>query len=130
MRVVSPIDPLKGQRYVEPIYNEGHGDYLDQIYNVTSMQEDYINLIVDGNMSWKSASSCTSDSRETLENCKNRLHEVSMTRCARVTRSMQRVENELRELPTYKGMPNLVTFLSEFEGLVTESKCLSAWTMY
>ena len=23
MRVVSPIDPFKGQRYVEPIYNEG-----------------------------------------------------------------------------------------------------------
>ena len=23
MRVVSPIDPLEGQRYVEPIYNEG-----------------------------------------------------------------------------------------------------------
>ena len=23
MRVVSPIDPFEGQRYVEPIYNEG-----------------------------------------------------------------------------------------------------------
>ena len=23
MRVVSPIDPLEGQRYIEPIYNEG-----------------------------------------------------------------------------------------------------------
>ena len=29
MRVVSPIDPLEGQRYVEPIYNDEHGDYLD-----------------------------------------------------------------------------------------------------
>ena len=37
MRVVSPIDPLEGQRYVEPVYNEGQGDYVDQIYNVTSM---------------------------------------------------------------------------------------------
>ena len=51
MRVVSSIDPLEGQRYVEPIYNEGQGDYLDQIYNVTDMQEDYINPTVDGNLS-------------------------------------------------------------------------------
>ena len=39
MRVVSPIDPLEGQRFVEPVYNEGQSDYLNQIYNVTAMQE-------------------------------------------------------------------------------------------
>ena len=50
MRVVSPIDPLEGQRYVELVYNEGQGDYLDQIYNVTSLKEDYINLVEDGNL--------------------------------------------------------------------------------
>ena len=50
-RVVSPIDPLEGQRYVEPVYNDGQGDYLDHIYNVTSIQEDYINPIADGNLS-------------------------------------------------------------------------------
>ena len=77
-------------------------------------------------MSWKSASSSTSDSGAALENQKNRLHEVSMRRCARVTRSVQWVENELRELPTYEGLPNLVTFLTKFEGLVAESQCLSA----
>ena len=86
MRVVSPIDPLKGQRYVEPVYNEGQVDYLDQIYNVTAMQEDYINPTADGNLRWKSASSCTSDSREALENWKNWLHEVSMRRCTRIMR--------------------------------------------
>ena len=30
MRVVSPIDPFEGKRYVEPIYNEGQDDYLDK----------------------------------------------------------------------------------------------------
>ena len=50
MRVVSPIDPLEGQRYVEPVYNDRQGDYLDQIYNATSMQEDYINPTADGNL--------------------------------------------------------------------------------
>ena len=86
MRVVSPIDPLKGQRYVEHVYNEGHGDYLEQIYNVTAMQEDYINPIVDGKLRWKSSSSCTSNSGEDSEGWKNRLHEVSLRRCERVTR--------------------------------------------
>ena len=80
---------------------------------------------MDGNLSWKSASSCTSDSGEALENWKNILHEASMRRCARVTRSVQWVENELRELPTYEGLPNLDTFLIEFEGLVTKSQHLS-----
>ena len=42
MRVVSPINPLEGQIYVEPVYNDGHVNYLDHIYNVTIMQENYI----------------------------------------------------------------------------------------
>jgi len=42
MRVVSPIDPFEGQRYVEPIYNEGQVNYLNQIYNVTAMNEDHV----------------------------------------------------------------------------------------
>ena len=60
-----------------------------------------------------------------MENWKNRLHKVSMKRCARTTRSVRWVENELRELPTYEGLPNLATFLNEFEGLVMESPLLS-----
>ena len=68
MRVVSPIDPLEGQRYVKPVYSEGQGDYLDHIYNVTSLKDDYINPIVSGNLSWESTSSCTLDLGEALEN--------------------------------------------------------------
>ena len=29
MRVVLPIDPLEGERYVDPVYIEGQVDYLD-----------------------------------------------------------------------------------------------------
>ena len=32
------------------------------------------------------------------------------------------METELCELPTYEGLPNLETFLNEFEGLVMESQ--------
>ena len=103
MRVVSPIDPFEGKIYVEHVYNGGKVNYIDQIYNVTSMHEDRINPTTDGNLSWKCTSSCTSDSGEALENWKNRLHEVSMKRCARVTRSLQQVETDSRELPTYES---------------------------
>ena len=51
MRVVSPIDPFEGKIYVEPVYNEGQVDYLDQIYNVTSMHEDHISSTANGNLS-------------------------------------------------------------------------------
>ena len=103
MKVVSPIDPFEGQRYVEPIYNEGQGDYLIQISNVIAMQEDYTSPTTDGNLSWKYPSSCTSNSGEALENWKNRLHEVSMRRCARVIMFVQWVETESRELPNYES---------------------------
>ena len=59
MRVVSPIDPLEGHRYVESVNSEGQGDYLDHIYNVSTLKDDYVNPIADGNLSWRNTSSCT-----------------------------------------------------------------------
>ena len=47
--MVSPVEPFEGPRYVEPIYNEGQVNYLDQIYNVTAMHEDHISPTTDGN---------------------------------------------------------------------------------
>ena len=49
-----------------------------------------------------------------------------MRRCIRITRSLQWVETRSRELPTYEGLPDMVTLLSEFEGLITEPQHLSA----
>ena len=99
---------------------------MDHIYNISALKYDYVNPTVNGNLSCRSTSSCTSDSGEALENWKNRLHEVSMRRCAKVTRSMRRVENRSRQLTSYEGLPKLVTFLIEFEGLVTDPQWLSA----
>ena len=50
MRVVVPLDPLEGQRYIELVFNEGQGDHIDNIYNVTDLKEDYINPTMDGNL--------------------------------------------------------------------------------
>ena len=42
MRVVTPLDPLEGPRYVEPVFKKGYGNHLDTIYNITALEEDYI----------------------------------------------------------------------------------------
>ena len=34
IRVVVPIDPLKGQRYFDNVHSEGKNIYLDQFYNI------------------------------------------------------------------------------------------------
>ena len=31
IRVVAPIDPLEGQRYVHPVHSKGRDNYLDQL---------------------------------------------------------------------------------------------------
>ena len=71
MRVVAPLDPLEGPRYVEPVFNGGCGDHLKTIYNITTLQEDYINPTADGNLSWRCESSCTLDSGEALDKWHN-----------------------------------------------------------
>ena len=47
-RLIAPLDPLEGQRYVEPIKDEVMGGW-DNAYNVS---EDYINPTVDGELGW------------------------------------------------------------------------------
>ena len=84
-------------------------------------KEDYINPTVDGNLSLRSVSSCMSDSGDALENWQNKMHEVPMHRCTRITRSVRRVGAEASVFPTYEGFPNLAPFLEEFEEKVIES---------
>ena len=61
LRVVAPIDSLEGKRYVEPVHSKGKDNYLDQLYNIMSSKEDYINPTTDGKISGWSVISCTYD---------------------------------------------------------------------
>ena len=54
------------------------------------------------------------------------MHEVSMRKCARITRFVRWVGVEASDPPTYEGLSNLASFLIEFEVKVTESQRLSA----
>ena len=57
IRVVVPIDLLEGKRDVEHVHSEGKYNCVDQLYNIMSSKEDYINSTTDGKLSWRSVSS-------------------------------------------------------------------------
>ena len=81
VRVIAPMDPQEGQRYIEPIKDEVRKN-LDHAYNIS---KDYIHPTVDGKLGWCSASSASSDSDVALENWQNRLHEVSFKKSGLIT---------------------------------------------
>jgi hypothetical protein len=89
LRVIEPLDLDEGPRYTEPIREEDHVCELENIYKLIARQHDYINPTADGNLSWRSDNTCSSDSEETLENWQNQMYEVSTRRCARLTREVR-----------------------------------------
>jgi hypothetical protein len=66
-RVNEPLDPLEGGRYVEPAMDNILAEDVNQLYRNTARKEDYINPTKDGMLSWRSISSCDSDSDTGLE---------------------------------------------------------------
>jgi hypothetical protein len=59
-RVIAPLDPSEGERFIEPTYLDL--DEIGQLYKETTRNEDYINLTADRVLSWWSITSCTTDS--------------------------------------------------------------------
>ena len=63
LKVISPLDPLEGNRYIEP----SRGNNINNLYNMTAWMEDYVKLTMDGMLIWRSISLCTLDSKAGLE---------------------------------------------------------------
>jgi hypothetical protein len=97
LKVTVSLDPTEGRRYVEPV----KGKEIDNLYNMTAWMDDYVNPTTDGVLSWRSISSCASDSEEALENWKQRLHEVSTRKCARITHALRWIGTEVCDPPRY-----------------------------
>ena len=116
VRVIVPMDPQEGRRYIEPVKDEV-GRSLDHTYNIS---EDYIHPTIDGELGWCSTSSTSFESNDALENWQNRLHEVSFRKCGLITQSLRHVMTETVELPIYEGLPGLLEFFQEFEEKVFE----------
>jgi hypothetical protein len=64
--VVAPLDPSKGERFVEPTFLDL--EEINQLYRTTTREEHYVNPIVDGVLGWRSITSCALDSSTGLEN--------------------------------------------------------------
>jgi hypothetical protein len=123
-RVIAPLDPSEGERFVEPTCLDL--EEIDQLYRTTARDADYINPTADGVLSWWSITSCTTDSDTGLENWQQRLHEVSTRRCARIDRAVRWIGTEIREPPSFHGLNDLETFLTQYEDEVLENQRLLA----
>ena len=61
MRVIVPLDPSEGVRYIELIKEVYCVVDIENIYQMTTNEHDCVNPTTEGNLSWESDSSCTSD---------------------------------------------------------------------
>ena len=52
IRVIAPLDPFQGPRYIEPIRAEEEVRNMESLYQMTANQSDYINPTIEGNISW------------------------------------------------------------------------------
>jgi len=88
LRFIAPLNPDEGCTYTKPIREEDRAYELENLYKLTVGQHDYTNHTTDGNLSWRSESACSSESKEALENWQRKMYEVSTRRCARLTKEV------------------------------------------
>lgn len=71
LRVVVPLDPVEGSRYIEPVRDDESDKDLDYIYKITAWEQDWVNPTADVRILWEREISCTSDSNEEIERWQN-----------------------------------------------------------
>jgi hypothetical protein len=118
-RFIAPLDPLERERFVDPSFLDL--EEINQLYITTMRKEDYINPIADGVPSWRSITSYVYDSNIGLDNRKQRLHEVSTSRCARIDCAVRWVGTEIKEPPSFHGINDLEELLTRYEDEVLEN---------
>jgi hypothetical protein len=123
-RVIAPLDPSEGERFIEPTCLDL--EEIGQLYRTTMHDADYINRTIDGVLIWWSITSCTIDSDIRLENWQQRLHEVSMRRCARIDHAVRWIGIEIGEPPSFHGLNHLENFLTQYEDEVLGNQRLLA----
>ena len=79
-RLIAPLDHSRGENVLEETCLDL--EEINNLYRSTAWEEDYVNPTTDGVLSWRSITSCASDSNTGLHNWQKRLHEVSTRRCA------------------------------------------------
>ena len=110
-RVITPLDPIEGRRYVKPIEN---GE-LENLYNMIGYMEDYVNNTTKDMLSWHSISFGTLDFEEALEDQYQRMHKVHTSQCACIAQSVHWIDIEVCDPPKYDGIVNVDSFITTFE---------------
>jgi hypothetical protein len=123
-RVITPLDPSEGERFIEPTCLDL--EEIDQLYKTTAHKEDYVKPTAFWVLSWRSINSCATDSNTRLENWQQRLHEVSMRRCERIYCAIWWIGTKLKEPPSFHGLNDMETFLTQYEDEVLENQRLLA----
>jgi len=126
LRLVVPLDPVEGSRYTDPVRNNESDNELDYIYKITAQEQDWVNPIADGRISWEHESSYTSDLDEEIELWHNWLHEVTTLNCNMMVISLRCVTTEVRDLPMYDGLTTVDAFVEKFESEVPEQQRVDA----
>jgi hypothetical protein len=66
LKVTTPLDPSEGTRYIE----QSRGNDINNLYNMMTWMDDYVNPIAYGALSQRIISFCASDLEEVLEHWK------------------------------------------------------------
>ena len=91
--VIVPLDPIEGERYIEPAWEE---EEVDHIYKLTVRDKDWINPTADGVLCWEKDNEFFSNSDEEIENWQNQLHDVSTLSYLRITRDFYCISSKVR----------------------------------
>jgi hypothetical protein len=64
LKLVQPLDPYMGPRYIEPTDNNMESEVIDQLYTITTgMKQDYIKPTTNGSVSCRTLQSAKEDSK-------------------------------------------------------------------
>jgi hypothetical protein len=118
-RVIVPLDPSEGERFVEPtcLYLEE----INELYRTTAGEEYYVKPTAYGVLSWRSITSCASHSDTGLDNWQKILHEVSTRRYERIDHTVRWVGTKIKEPPSFHGINDLEEFQTKYEDELMEN---------
>jgi hypothetical protein len=119
IKVVQPLAPCLGPRYIEPTNHNMESETLDQLYTITAgMRPNYINHTIVGSVSWRSIQSVDEDLKATFYNWQQGSYERFSRRCATFIEIIW-IGTEVREPPTYGGTSEVHNFLASMEENIT-----------
>jgi hypothetical protein len=106
------LDPNESDRYNELMNEDVQSSIIENIYKIMGHKKDYINPLVDGELSWRSVNFYDIDSDNSMERWQNKLYEVSTWRCVHITKGVRWIGFKLCDSLRFYGTGLIYVFLS------------------